>query len=182
MKYAKAMLLVTTALVLSACALRQSGSQGNVASRERARERRQMLFGWWIQSAPENRARRRMEVTLRCPDGIYFSDLRVLGARGDIIEEQQEVGDWGISGPVYFSIVRGGYRDGKRFTANTTQRRYYHAYQIRKLSYTSLQTRNYETGQTVSSQRATPAQLSELRAEKRGLPLPSSCKSDDSGG
>lgn len=135
-----------------------------------------MLFGWWLARRPEPRGGTVVTVTLRCPDGVYLSDVRTLDRNGKLRNEQQGVGDWGISGPVYFTIEherRGP--GGKHRDLDMTRERNYTAYRILGLSYTSFKYRSWSNGAVVDAHRASPDELSDLNDQTGAMQLPASC-------
>lgn len=177
----RALVLLAACLLVTGCAARSGIHAAKPAPGKRARERRQMLFGWWVEREPIRGGGTRAELALRCPDGVYFFDFRTLDRAGKLIDERQEVGDWGISGPVYFTITRAVSRDGKSYETDTTRGYYYDAYRILALSYTNFRYREYGDGDVFSAHRAMPDELSELRERKGVMRLPTSCKDDASG-
>lgn len=154
-------------------------------SGKKAQARRQMLFGWWVEREPIVGAGTRIEIALRCPDGVYFFDFRTLDRHGKLAGEQQEAGDWGISGPVYFTITRAVYTPGHSYRTDMTDSEYYDAYRIQKLSYDEFRYRDYENGDEFAAHRALPAELSALQQMPGVMELPSGCGNNaggDSGG
>lgn len=66
------------------------------------------------------------------PDGVFRITFRFYEEDGDY-REQIEVGEWGISGPVYFLSTKGWVDDGMFLKADTSNAQLYDAYKILKL-------------------------------------------------
>lgn len=176
MRY-RSLTVLAACVLVTACASRRGIDAVKPALTKGAEQRREMLFGWWVSRESIRSGGTRIEVALRCPNGVYFFDFRTRNAAGQLTDDAQEVGDWGISGPVYFTITRGGYEYGKRYEADAKRAYYYDAYRILELSYTRFRYRSYATGNVYGAQRALPDDLARLREEKGVLRLPSGCQS-----
>jgi len=106
---------------------------------------RNMMLGRWFGEAPTKDGGRRMEIVERRPNGTMTIRFRVIDAAGKV-DEQTQVEIWGISGPVYFTIMR-GWLEGKRFEpADPTQTYYYDAYEILELTNRTFRYRHFTTG------------------------------------
>lgn len=66
------------------------------------------------------------------PDGVFRITFRFYEDDGGY-REQIEVGEWGISGPVYFLSTKGWVDDGMFLKADTSNAQLYDAYKILKL-------------------------------------------------
>lgn len=167
--------------ILAGCASHARAPGGGAGATANAAQRREMLFGWWLDRTPMQGGGHRVKLALNCPDGVYFFDLRTLDAKGRLVAESDQVGDWGISGPVFFTIARGGRRDGKEYETDLTEGRHYQAYRILALTYTRFEYRSYVSGVVFAAHRASPDELSELRGVPGAMALPTSCRKDESG-
>lgn len=174
-------ILLAACVLATGCAARSGIHAAKPLPGKSARARRQMLFGWWVEREPVRSGGTRVELALQCPDGVYFFDFRTLDRAGKLIDEQQEVGDWGISGPVFFTITRAIARGNNRYEVDPTKGYYYDAYRILELSYTRFRYREYGDGDVFSAHRAMPNELSELRGQTGVMRLPSGCKETASG-
>lgn len=166
---------VVAAILLATLAGCASHRHAATTASASAVARRQMLFGWWISRERLMGGGKRLRLALHCPDGVFFFDERTLDAGGKVVAESNQVGDWGISGPVFFAIVRGGRKNGQNYEADLNKGRYYQAYRIVKLTYTVFEYRSYATGTVVAARRASPDELSDLRDVEGTLELPSGC-------
>ena len=100
---------------------------------EDIRARRDLLVGTWYGEARTNEGQTRRWLRQHQADGSYQLTIRDYNIDGSYLQ-QIEVGHWGISGPVYFTIMK-GWQDGSRFKpANLTSPYYYDAYEIKSLS------------------------------------------------
>jgi len=100
---------------------------------EEMRTRRDLLVGTWYGEARTNEGQTRRWIRQHQADGTYQLTVRDYSLDGSYLQ-QVEVGQWGISGPVYFTIMK-GWQDGPRFKpANLTNPYYYDAYEILSLS------------------------------------------------
>ncbi len=107
---------------------------------------RALLVGSWFGDAATNDGGRRLQLTQRAPDGTYKVTFRLIDATGEVLEET-EVGFWGVSGSVYFTIMRGTLEEGRIVEADPTDPIFNDAYHILELTqerfrYRSLQTTN----------------------------------------
>jgi hypothetical protein len=64
-----------------------------------------------------------------------------------------EVGLWGISGPVYFTITRGWVRDQRFSPADPTQATFYDAYEILELSKDKFRYKSFVIGDEYTEKR-----------------------------
>lgn len=97
-----------------------------------AESKRSLLVGKWLGVAPLKDGGLRRWTNHRLADGTYVIVVRNLGVDGEV-EENIEYGDWGVSGDVYFTVMRGWIRDGRRVAAVTRYAYYDDAYRIRLL-------------------------------------------------
>jgi|GEM_PF-3538030 len=179
MKYLNHAAVVGVALVAAGCASAPGGGASTSSAARSGAQHRQKLFGWWMERRSIDHGKV-VRLTLRCPDGVYLSDVRTLGADGKLRHESQTVGDWGVSGPVYFTIEHERYRGGKHEKVDLRKERYYNAYRILALSYTSFRYRAYADGTVLNAHRASPDDIAELGQQPGAMTLPSSCNGGDS--
>jgi hypothetical protein len=107
--------------------------------------RRNLLLGRWYGEAKTREGGKRLQIIDRNVDGTFKVQFRVIEGSGKVWD-QTEVGLWGISGPVYFTITR-GWIDGQRFLpANPTQATFYDAYEILELSKDKLCYKSFAIG------------------------------------
>ena len=88
----------------------------------------------------------------RTPDGKYATTFRRY-AKGGGYEDQVEVGYWGISGPVYFTITVGWLREDGLEEADPTSAYFYDAYRIVHLDGQSIECEDFERRQSYKVER-----------------------------
>ena len=79
------------------------------------------------------------------PDGVFRITFRFYEEDGSY-REQVEVGEWGISGPVYFLSTKGWVDDGMFLKADTSNGELYDAYKILKLDAGIFEYEHYVNG------------------------------------
>ena len=72
-------------------------------------------------------------VVERAANGTYVIHFRICGPDGDCVD-RIEFGEWGVSGPVYFSIFRGWVEDGVMRPSDPSNPYNYDAYRIVRLT------------------------------------------------
>ena len=111
-----------------------------------------MMVGKWYGNQPTKDGGLRQQLIQRAPDGTYGITFRVTNQDGEIIE-QTEVGQWGVSGPVYFSIFR-GWLDGDEFIpADSADPYNYDAYRILTLTSDFFEYEHVTTGNRFTLER-----------------------------
>lgn len=104
-----------------------------------------LLIGKWYGSQPTKDGGEKKEIVERSPQGTYQITFRIYGKDGQY-KEQTEAGQWGVSGPVYFTIFRGWVK-GNRFSPSNPADPYnYDAYRIIKLNNEEFGYENYSSG------------------------------------
>lgn len=93
----------------------------------------EIMIGKWYGSQPVKDGGTRQWIAERSDDGTYKITFRRYGKNGEI-EEQTEVGYWGVSGPIYFSIFKGWVKDGYLEPSNPRDPYNYDAYRIISLT------------------------------------------------
>lgn len=88
-----------------------------------------LMTGKWYGNQPTKSGGRREHITDRYADGTYKITYRIYENTG-ALKEGAEVGYWGVSGPIYFSIFKGWLKDGKVTPALSSNPYNYDAYQI----------------------------------------------------
>ena len=94
-------------LAVTGCASNQT-SQKEITSTKPALTLSQedawnILIGKWYGSQPTKEGGYKQEIMERFPEGTYKITFRVYDKNGQA-KEQTEVGHWGVSGPIYFTI------------------------------------------------------------------------------
>ncbi|MBT8136073.1 MAG: hypothetical protein KJO54_03560 [Gammaproteobacteria bacterium] len=112
---------------------------------------RNLMVGKWLGEVRTEDDKLRITLSERSENGTYRITFRTY--EGSQYDESIEVGLWGISGPVYFTIMRGWMTGGEFRPADTTQAYYYDAYRIISLDETSFEYESVETANRFSVRR-----------------------------
>lgn len=93
----------------------------------------QILVGKWYGNQPTTDGGKREQLVIRNHDGTHIIHFRVHEPNGETWD-QIEVGEWGISGDIYFTIFKGWIKNGtfKPSTGNVAYNR--DAYKILELT------------------------------------------------
>lgn len=111
-----------------------------------------LMVGTWYGSQPTKEGGKKEEIMKRSPDGTYRITFRVYDKSGNYSDDT-EVGYWGVSGPVYFTIFRGWIEAG-RFSASDSSDPYnYDAYKIIKLNDKVFEYEAYSTSDRFADKR-----------------------------
>ena len=111
---------------------------------ETAQHDRDKMVGKWLGESGSDDEKLRLTLVERRENGTYTLTFRTYEGRN--YEEAVEVGLWGISGPVYFTIMRGWMTAGRFSPSDTTRAYYYDAYKIIRLDNTAFEYQSVETG------------------------------------
>ncbi len=103
------------------------------------------MIGKWYGSQPTKEGGRKMEIMERAANGTFMLRFKIWGKEGNVYEST-EVGQWGISGDIYFSIYR-GWLDGKRIVrSDSHDPMNYNAYRIIELTEEKFHYRHAPSG------------------------------------
>lgn len=154
--YTQANPLVSAALVIVACTVivtnaiieRQSHTEAFPVYKPRPSlaetRRHDMLVGNWVGESPVKDGGRRQVLLERRADGTFTVTFRTHWGTDRAMVERQ-VGQWGISGPVYFTITT-GWLDGDHVDpTDLGQPYYYDAYRIVDLSENEFEFESFTT-------------------------------------
>jgi|SRR5579859_3373375 len=135
-KFAASIICIIGLLCSTGCALQ--ANQPPVIGIEPATDsaslqRRQFMVGTWLEESALADGTSRRELVDRNVDGHYRMQFRTYNKDGTH-EDQIEVGEWGISGNIYFTITKGWMIDGVLMSSDLTEPDYYDAYTIIKLT------------------------------------------------
>ena len=114
-------------------------------SLEMAKSPREIFVGRWYGEVPQAEGITKRWVVDAFPDGVFRITFRFYDEDGSY-REQVEVGEWGISGPVYFLSTKGWVDDGKFLKADTQNGELYDAYKILKLDTGVFEYEHYVNG------------------------------------
>ncbi len=157
-------LMVAAGLLLHGCAAFQSPSSGQslpvVGAKQdlelSALQLRNALLGHWYGHQPTEQGGQYQWLVSRAVDGTYRIKFRMTSPEGDVTDSE-EAGFWGVSEPIYFSIMR-GWINGDEFTqADPRDPYFYDAYQILELSENRFDYRSYDSGSTYTVHRVDAA-------------------------
>ncbi len=103
-------------------------------------ESRAALIGRWFSESVAPNGERRLELKELRRDGTYQVTFRSIQPNGHFAE-QTEVGVWGVSGRVYFTIMQGYLAGGSITPVSREDPSYYDAYDILRLDGAELELR-----------------------------------------
>ncbi|MEQ8355194.1 MAG: hypothetical protein RH942_06620 [Kiloniellaceae bacterium] len=110
-----------------------------------AKSPREVFIGRWYGEDRKGSEISRRWLVDAFPDGVFRITFRYYDQDGGY-REQIEVGEWGISGPVYFLSTKGWVDDGTFLKADTTKAQLYDAYKILKLEQQVFEYEHYVNG------------------------------------
>src|SRR5260370_24369159 len=96
-------------------------------------ESREILIGRWYEETIESDGTKMAELKDLRPDGTYQMTFRKI-ARDGHVTDQTEIGVWGVSGKIYFAILKGYLIQGTIVSVPPTDADNYDAYEIIKLN------------------------------------------------
>ena len=117
-----------------------------------ADQRRASMLGSWYGEELTKDGSQRLELVDRGEDGTLQVRFRIIEASGRTWE-QTEVGLWGITGPVYFTITRGWLHGDKLELADPTDAGFYDAYRVLELTTERFRYRSYASGDVYTLRR-----------------------------
>lgn len=110
-----------------------------------AKAPREVFVGRWYGELPQAAGVTKRWVVDAFPDGVFRITFRFYNEDGSY-REQIEVGEWGISGPIYFLSTKGWVDDGMFLKADTRNGELYDAYKILKLDTSVFEYEHYVNG------------------------------------
>lgn len=144
---------ISTALslfLLAGCAWNDAARTPDVALAKpgtpvQTAERRRLLTGCWVGAAQIEGGGQRVWLVQRGDDGRFRIDFRTEVDNADA-ETTTEVGSWGVSGEIYFTITRGWLTPNGPQAADMGDPYFYDAYLIEALDDQQFVYRHAETG------------------------------------
>ncbi|HET7834047.1 MAG TPA: hypothetical protein VFK88_13890 [Gallionella sp.] len=133
-------------LLLVGCATPASTINSGKPLNQSSEQRRLILIGKWYGEAPTKDGLKQLELVEKRVDGTQKIHFKLTDKFGKVMSDTTEVGDWGVSGPIYFSITRGWLHDGKVSPTDPTSAFFYDAYEILELTETTFRYKSVETG------------------------------------
>ena len=110
-----------------------------------AKSPREIFVGRWYGETAKTDGSAKRWIVDAFPDGVFRITFRFYEEDGSY-REQVEVGEWGISGPVYFLSTKGWVDDGMFLKADTRNGELYDAYKILKLDAAVFEYEHYVNG------------------------------------
>lgn len=140
---------VIIAIILSGCATTHTSIE-NITSEKPILSHSQkevwnLMIGNWYGSQPTKDGGKKLEIMERASNGTYKLTFRIYNKNG-YYNEQTEVGYWGVSGTVYFTIFRGWVKGVKFSRANSSDPYNYDAYKIINLTDEIFEYEHFSTG------------------------------------
>lgn len=113
------------------------------------------LIGKWFGSLDLEGGGKYTWINERKNDGTYKVQFRITDASGKK-EEFIEVGEWGVSGDIYFTIYKGDLEGGKIIPVDTTNPTYRDAYRILNLTNDIFEYEGLDEGSRFSVRKVAP--------------------------
>lgn len=114
-----------------------------------------LMIGSWYGSQPTQDGGLLERISERFPDGTYKVRFRVHSPDGEVFE-QTEVGNWGVSGEIYFAIYRGRVEGEKLIPSDPSDPYNYDAYEIVSLSEERFEYEHVANGNRYVVERVSP--------------------------
>lgn len=130
----------------------ESKSMLNFAEEEEAWK---LMIGMWYGDQPTSDGGRKQWLRLQYPDGNYQIKFKSTGANG-AISESVEVGQWAISGPIYFTSFRGWLREYGVDPSDPSDPYNYDAYRIIRLTSEVFEYEHFESGNRYTVEKVAP--------------------------
>jgi len=109
------------------------------------RQRWDLMVGRWYGSQPTKQGGTRQQLMERYSDGTYKIILKHISLGGKE-RFNSEVGQWGVVGPVYFSIFRGWVEEWGVKPSDTSDPYNYDGYEIIELDTKVFKYKSYSSG------------------------------------
>ncbi len=143
-------------MLVSGCALQNTSSVAVIEAKPEVKvseERRwTLMIGKWYGSQPTKEGGLKQHIVERYPNGSYKIIFKVTDSNGGT-KESVEVGNWGISGPIYFTIFRGWLHGSELEQSNPSSPYNYDAYNIVSLADEHFEYSHVTTGNSYKIQR-----------------------------
>lgn len=154
MKYLNCSIGLIFALIFAGCTSMSTSTNNIIAEKPFLSNSQEsswsLMLGKWYGRQPITEDGFREQITERVADGTYIVTFRLHDVDSNV-EEHIEVGNWGISGPVYFTIFR-GWSEGGQISPSDPSDPYnydpynYDAYKIIDLNENTFIYESYSSG------------------------------------
>lgn len=117
--------------------------------------RREQLVGWWYGDQPTAEGGRVQWIMRRAPDGTFEITFRTRHGSGRV-EEQTEVGEWGVNANFIITLTQGWLRNGVVEKAPGGEAYFWDVYEVRSFEVNALSYRSVESGNAYQVRRVSP--------------------------
>lgn len=114
---------------------------------------REKLIGRWYGEQTTKDGGKRSEIAELCPDGTVTFQFHLFEKSGNV-RDQMEVGLWGVSGSIFFTIIRGWLHGDRLRRADPTDANLYDAYWIQELNEHTFRYKSVPSGDVFVTSRA----------------------------
>jgi hypothetical protein len=119
---------------------------------EDAKNQRERIIGRWFGESKTKDGFHRMWIDEERPDGTFIINFRTYDKNRNF-EEQTEIGIWGISGPIYFTIIKKLVIEGFEVPVDPANPYYYDAYEVLTLTNQDFEYCEIATGNIFKAKR-----------------------------
>lgn len=124
--------LILIMVCLAGCAS-SSGIHLSKSWDQRGEQQRASMVGKWLGESPVREGGSKSWLIDRSADGTYVVTFRNVAIDGTV-DVDQEYGDWGISGDIYFTMTRGWLRNGQKQPVLQRESYFDDAYVVKRLT------------------------------------------------
>lgn len=119
------------------------------------KKRWQLMVGRWYGDQPRKDGGRHQWLIVRSRNGWYKIDFVDTSPNGEV-DKRTEVGEWGMSGPIYFTSYRGWIEGSILHRVSSSNPYNYDAYRIRRLDEKVFEYKSFATGDDYVVKRVSP--------------------------
>jgi len=91
---------------------------------------RELLAGRWYRKEINDEGNQLVEYAELCLDGSFEFSFVEQNSQSEIINQNIELGDWGLVGNIHFTITQEEVADGEHYRADLADENNYHAYKV----------------------------------------------------
>ena len=91
---------------------------------------RELLAGRWYRKEINDEGNQLVEYAELCLDGSFEFSFVEQNSQSEIINQNIELGDWGLVGNIHFTITQEEVVDGEHYRADLADENNYHAYKV----------------------------------------------------
>lgn len=108
---------------------------------------REQLFGQWYRLETDEQGNQISEFAEISEDGSYEFTFSVLNKKGQVTQQNIELGDWGLVGDIHFTLTKSEMIDDEIYSADLANSDNYHAYRVLELSSQNFQYQHIVTNE-----------------------------------